>query len=71
MIITWSTFNDTASAVQYGLSPKNMNLLEKGYSSKFTDGGSEHRVQFIHRVYLRDLKPNTTYCKYCICCGKI
>ncbi|BFZ07359.1 hypothetical protein BsWGS_10399 [Bradybaena similaris] len=61
MIVTWSTFNDTASAVLYGLSSNNFTMLQQGSSYKFIDGGSEQRVQFIHTVELTGLTSNTTY----------
>lgn len=62
MIITWSTINDSASIVQYGESVKNLTLAQKGNSTKFTEaGGKSTRSQFIHRVDLENLKPNTIY----------
>ncbi|BFZ11866.1 hypothetical protein BsWGS_14905 [Bradybaena similaris] len=61
MTITWSTLDDTASYVQYDLNSTNLTLFEKGISIKFTDGGHEQRVQFIHTVQLRHLKENATY----------
>lgn len=64
MIISWSTVNDSDSIVQYGLSVKALTLSQQGSSTKFVDGGSEKRTQYIHRVDLKDLLPNTIYCKY-------
>ncbi|BFZ07356.1 hypothetical protein BsWGS_10395 [Bradybaena similaris] len=61
MVVTWSTFNDTASAVLYGSSFSNLSMSQQGSSYKFVDGGSEQRVQFIHTVQLTNLTPNTTY----------
>ncbi|XP_059155039.1 acid phosphatase type 7-like [Physella acuta] len=61
MIISWSTVNDSDSIVQYGLSVKALTLSQQGSSTKFVDGGSEKRVQYIHRVDLKDLLPNTIY----------
>ena len=34
---------------------------ETGSSTLFVDGGDEKRVQFVHRVILGHLAPNTTY----------
>ncbi|KAF6770286.1 hypothetical protein AHF37_11473, partial [Paragonimus kellicotti] len=36
-----------------------------GFQVKFVDGGSEKREFYIHRVFLKSLKPNTIY--YYIC----
>jgi hypothetical protein len=61
IIITWNTFNDTASIVQYGPSSTNLTLAQEGASSKFVDGGLEQRFQFIHKVELINLTSNITY----------
>ncbi|XP_013069245.2 acid phosphatase type 7-like [Biomphalaria glabrata] len=61
MIISWSTVNDTDSIVKYGLTVDSLTLIQKGNESMFVDGGNEKRTQYIHRVDLVDLKPNTTY----------
>ena len=66
MIVTWSSINLTDSFVIYGLTRTMLNMTQKGYSDMFVDGGSEKLSQFIHRVELVDLKPNTTYCEYYI-----
>lgn len=60
---TWSTFNATQSRVEFGTDPLRLDRKAKGSAKKFVDGGAEKRAQFIHRVQLKDLKPNTTYCK--------
>lgn len=64
MIVTWSSVNFTDSYVVYGLTRTEMNLTQKGSSEKFVDGGSEKLSQFIHKVELVNLKPNTTYYYY-------
>ena len=64
MIVTWSSINYTDSFVIYGLTRTMLNMTQKGYSEKFVDGGSLKLSQFIHKVELGNLKPNTTYCKY-------
>ncbi|CAG5125119.1 unnamed protein product [Candidula unifasciata] len=61
MMITWSTLQDTSSYVLYVLNSTNVPKAEKGVSTKFTDGGAEQRVQYIHRVQLKNLKDNATY----------
>lgn len=66
MTITWTTFNKTRNTVvQYGTSPKNLSSVTKGQFSIFVDGGFEQRKEYIHRVYLRNLKPNTRYYYRC------
>lgn len=62
-MVTWSTMNSTRSYVEYGVAPSQLNKLVHGKSELFTDGGTEHRQQYIHRVILSGLEPNTTYCK--------
>ncbi|XP_071962723.1 acid phosphatase type 7-like isoform X2 [Antedon mediterranea] len=65
MMVTWSTVNDTkASLVRFG---KNitLNLVAKGTSSIFVDGGPEKRSQFIHRVKLTGLSPAQMYYYHC------
>ncbi len=59
--ITWTTWNETESIVEFGVDPTRLNETRGGYSRLFVDGGSEKRRQFIHRVQIEDLKPNTSY----------
>ncbi|XP_072929526.1 acid phosphatase type 7 isoform X2 [Epargyreus clarus] len=60
IVVTWSTFNDTQeSRVQYGVGVMDKEAV--GTSSLFTDGGHQHRSQWIHRVLLPDLKFDTKY----------
>lgn len=62
MVITWTTFTDTpSSVVEFG----NAGLTDTatGSSTQFTDGGSEHRNLWMHRVILKDLQPDTMYCE--------
>ena len=62
MIITWVTFAaDVNSTVEYGLVDEALAMKASGSATKFIDGGSEHRVMYIHRVKLTDLKPATSY----------
>ena len=60
MVVTWVTFNQTATpTVEYGT-----NILEEsetGFSSQFIDGGNETRLLYIHRVVLDDLVPGLSY----------
>ncbi|XP_071789353.1 acid phosphatase type 7-like isoform X1 [Asterias amurensis] len=63
MIVTWSTFNDTGSHVQFGVTVAK--YTSSGSSTKFVDGGPEKHTQFIHRVKLTKLKPGTKYVYRC------
>ena len=64
MIVTWVTFDSTPnSIVEYGRIASQLTSSEDGFISLFEDGGSEHRVLYIHRVVLNDLIPGQTYCK--------
>ncbi len=63
MIITWSTWNDTASRVEFGPNPLVLSQTAAGRSELFVDGGKERRGQFVHSVELGGLRPNTTYCE--------
>ena len=65
MIIVWNTGNDTKeSIVVYGTDREKLNLNASGSAIKFVDDGEEKRVQFIHRVILKGLAPETEYCKH-------
>lgn len=62
IVVTWSTFNETPnSIVEYGIG--GLILQEKGTSKLFVDGGDLHRSQYIHKVTLKNLSPNSKYGK--------
>lgn len=62
MIITWVTFDPIdVPKVKYGINK--LDKVAQGTSSLFTDGGSEQRKIYTHRVNLKNLHFNTTYCK--------
>lgn len=62
MLVTWTTFNETESRVEYGLlGGRLFELSTKGTSSLFVDSGVEKRKMFIHRVTLTGLRPAATY----------
>ena len=69
-IVTWSSLNSTnmpsigGSWVEYGTNPRNLNQISYDQETKFTDGGNEHSVQFIHRSILGPLTSSMVYCKY-------
>ncbi|BFZ07355.1 hypothetical protein BsWGS_10394 [Bradybaena similaris] len=61
MIIVWNTFNDTNDTrVIFGTNSK-LNQLALGTRYQFVDGGSEHRSQYVHKVILKGLTPETDY----------
>ncbi|KAH8251963.1 hypothetical protein KR026_000124 [Drosophila bipectinata] len=76
MVVTWSTRSlppDTqvgaASVVEYGLleasGQSKLNQAARGTATKFVDGGRKKATQFIHRVTLENLSPNSTYVYHC------
>uniref|UniRef100_A0A8C9TZE8 Purple acid phosphatase n=1 Tax=Scleropages formosus TaxID=113540 RepID=A0A8C9TZE8_SCLFO len=66
MMVTWTTFDEADSMVEYGLlGGKLFEMMAKGSSTIFVDGGSEKRKLFIHRVTLSALRPGFTYVYHC------
>ncbi|XP_034235851.1 acid phosphatase type 7-like [Thrips palmi] len=63
MVVTWTTYSDCDSVVEYGIG--GFALKAQGETKKFTDGGSESRSMFIHRVKLSDLSPDAKYTYHC------
>lgn len=62
IIVTWSTFNNTkVSIVEYGINGFALSAI--GSSKLFVDGGPKKHSQFIHRVVLRNLTPDSKYGK--------
>ncbi|XP_076046794.1 acid phosphatase type 7 [Oratosquilla oratoria] len=70
MVITWNTRSEAESVVKYGkweTSDQNdihsnwLTFVENGTATKFVDGGFLHLSQWIHRVHLTDLEPDTRY----------
>lgn len=60
IVVTWSTLNDTTeSIVEYGIN--GLILKAIGSSTEFVDDGTERHAQYIHRVLLDDLSPNSRY----------
>lgn len=62
MVVTWTTFSETQSRVEYGLAGGRLfQMKAKGSATLFVDSGAEKRHIFIHRVTLTDLKPAAIY----------
>ena len=65
MMVTWVTLVSTDySIVQYNKAGFNLTMQASGNVTKFTDGGTEHRVLYIHRVKLTGLVPDQMYGGY-------
>ncbi|CAN7937773.1 unnamed protein product, partial [Ixodes hexagonus] len=63
-VVTWVTFLKTReSTVRYGDST--INAKVNGYASKFVDGGPKKRTMYVHRVFIRNLKPGVSYRYQC------
>jgi len=66
MMVTWVTLAFTNySIVEYNKAGFPLTLRVPGGVTKFTDGGSEHRVLYIHRVKLTGLVPDQMYEYHC------
>ena len=62
MMVTWVTLAYTNyTIVEYNKVGFPLTLRALGGVTKFTDGGSEHRVLYIHRVKLTGLVPGQKY----------
>lgn len=62
IIVTWSTFDQTKqSIVEYGIN--GFALRAVGSATLFVDGGPKKHAQYIHRVVLKNLTPNSKYGK--------
>lgn len=62
VVVTWNTKSNTEeSIVEYGIG--GLVLRAEGNSTRFVDGGGKRHSQYIHRVWLRDLTPDSKYGK--------
>lgn len=64
--VTWSTFDATnESTVLFNVHDDVHQTPVSGFSTLFIDGGELKRSQYIHRVTLPNLKPETRYSYVC------
>lgn len=65
IVVTWNTLDDPGeeSIVEYGINGFALNAV--GRREKFVDGGKEKHSQWIHRVTLTDLMPESKYIYHC------
>lgn len=62
IVVTWSTYNATKdSIVEYGIG--GLINTATGQFTLFVDGGPKKHFQYIHRVVLSDLAPDSRYGK--------
>lgn len=63
-IVTWTTFSEAESWVEFGLNPDDVKGQRvQGSKELFRDGGSLHRLEYIHRAVFPSLQPQKKYCK--------
>ncbi|XP_030378446.1 acid phosphatase type 7 isoform X3 [Scaptodrosophila lebanonensis] len=66
IVVTWNTLNNTHESIcEYGIDGYQHSAKAPHGPTAFVDGGSQKRVQYIHRVTLPDLQENTTYKYHC------
>ncbi|XP_068729313.1 acid phosphatase type 7-like [Montipora capricornis] len=66
MIVTWVTLSFTNdSIVEYNKFGFPLTMRASGNITRFVDGGSEHRVLYMHRVKLTGLTPDEVYEYHC------
>ncbi|KAJ9586581.1 hypothetical protein L9F63_028376, partial [Diploptera punctata] len=57
--VTWNTFEETDSIVEYGIG--GLVLTAAGTSKPFISIGADMQIQYIHKVKLPELIPDTKY----------
>ena len=64
-MVTWTTFSNTETEVEFGVTLDAMNRKIQGSQELFEDGGVLKRTEYIHRViFPSDLPANTRFCKF-------
>lgn len=61
VVVTWSTRDATNTSIVKCKTASGPLLQYSGKSNLFVDGGPLKRSQYIHKVKLLNLSPNTTY----------
>lgn len=65
VVVTWVTLSSTKfSVVEYNKVGFPLTMRAFGSITKFVDGGTEHRVLFMHRVKLTGLIADQVYGRY-------
>ena len=63
-VVTWTTFNETETKVDFGQTLDSLNRHIVGSQELFQDGGELKRKEYIHRaIFPSDLPSNTRFCK--------
>lgn len=67
IVVTWSTSQPTKDSIvkyaKFGVATPldQLDFVAEGTENLFVDGGEKKRSQYIHRVTLSNLKPNSIY----------
>lgn len=66
IVVTWNTRDNTNESIcEFGIDGLHQRVKATQMPTKFVDGGAKKATQYIHRVTLSHLKPNSTYLYHC------
>ncbi|XP_033169460.1 acid phosphatase type 7 isoform X3 [Drosophila mauritiana] len=66
IVVTWNTRDNTNESIcEFGIDGMHQRVKAAQMPTKFVDGGAKKATQYIHRVTLSHLKPNSTYLYHC------
>ncbi|XP_032582199.1 acid phosphatase type 7 isoform X3 [Drosophila sechellia] len=66
IVVTWNTRDNTNESIcEFGIDGLHQRVKAAQMPTKFVDGGAKKATQYIHRVTLSHLKPNSTYLYHC------
>nr|XP_016923150.1 acid phosphatase type 7 isoform X4 [Drosophila suzukii] len=66
IVVTWNTRDNTNESIcEFGIEGLHHRVKAAQMPTKFVDGGAKKATQYIHRVTLSHLRPNTTYLYHC------
>ncbi|XP_020804888.1 acid phosphatase type 7 isoform X3 [Drosophila serrata] len=66
IVVTWNTRDNTNESIcEFGINGLNQRAKAAQMPTKFVDGGPKKATQYIHRVTLSRLQPNSTYFYHC------